>query len=84
MIMDHPCKVTQHFTLHRGRSAIGGIDIFTHKKYETVNSSSAIMQVPIVSRCELEIADIAEDGFVYAIMEDGSLLSTLKLPTETK
>lgn len=40
------------------------------------------MQVPIVAKTELEIADIDEDEFVHAILEDGDLKSDLKMPVD--
>lgn len=38
--------------------------------------------VPVVKKCELEVADIDEDGFVSLILPDNSLKEDLKLPSE--
>ena len=41
-----------------------------------------MVKVFVVSQLEMEVADIDEEGFVYAVMEDGSLFETLRLPKE--
>jgi hypothetical protein len=40
------------------------------------------MQVPIVNKLELQVADIEEDDFVSFILETGELKTDLKMPVE--
>lgn len=88
MLKGFPCKVTDYSTAKPGKhgsakATIVGNDIFTGKKYEDSAPTSSTMQVPNVSKIEMEIADIDEDDFVHAINEeDGSLKQDLKLPTD--
>lgn len=37
---------------------------------------------PVVKKCELEVADIDEEGFVSLILPNNSLKEDLKLPSE--
>lgn len=87
MLKGYPCKVTDYSTAKPGKhgsakATIVGIDIFTNKKVEDTAPTAATVQVPIVTKTEMEIADVGEDDFVSAIREDGDLYATLKLPTE--
>jgi translation initiation factor 5A len=87
MIKGNPCKVTEYSTAKPGKhgsakATIVGLDIFTNKKYEDASPTSASVQIPNVTKLELEIADIDEDDFVSAILDDGSLKMDLKLPTD--
>ena len=87
MLKGHPCKVTEYSTAKPGKhgsakATIVGVDIFTNKKHEDTAPTSATVQVPIVSKVEYEVADIDEDHFVSAILEDGDLKMDLKLPTD--
>lgn len=87
MLKGFPCKVTDYSTAKPGKhgsakATIVGNDIFTNKKYEDTAPTSATMQVPNVSKLELEVADINADDFVSVILEDGSLKEDLKLPAD--
>jgi len=87
MLKGFPCKVSDYSTAKPGKhgsakASIVGIDIFTGKKYEDSMPTSSTVYVPTVNKLEFEVADIAEDGFVSLIMDDGSLKEDLKLPTE--
>ena len=87
MLKGHPCKVNEYSTAKPGKhgsakATIVGVDIFTNKKYEDTAPTSATVQVPTVNKVELEIAEVDEDDFAHAILEDGDLKSDLKLPTE--
>lgn len=87
MLKGFPCKVTEYSTAKPGKhgsakATIVGIDIFTNKKYEDTAPTSSTMQVPNVSKVELEVADVSEDHFVSAILDDGSLKEDLKLPED--
>jgi len=64
------------------KASITGIDIFTNKKHEETISTAASADVPIVVRTEYSLIDIAEDGFVTLMLDDGSTKEDLKLPTD--
>ena len=64
------------------KANITGIDIFTEKKYEDSCPTSHNIDVPNVVRKEYQLVDIANDGFVTLMEEDGSQKEDLKLPTE--
>jgi translation elongation factor IF5A len=87
MLKGFPCKVNEYSTAKPGKhgsskATIVGNDIFTGKKYEDSCPTSHNMQVPIVNKLELEVADISEDNFVSFILETGELKEDLKLPVE--
>ena len=84
MLKGNPCKVTDYSTAKPGKhgsakATIVGLDIFTNKKYEDTAPTGATVQVPVVTKNEYEVADIDEDDFVSAILEDGDLKTDLKL-----
>jgi translation initiation factor 5A len=84
MLKGHPCKVTDYSTAKPGKhgsakATIVGNDIFTNKKYEDTAPTGATTQFPLVVKAEYEVADIDEDDFVSAILEDGDLKADLKL-----
>ena len=86
MLKGHPCKVNEYSTAKPGKhgsakATIVGADIFTNKKYEDTAPTSSTMQVPNVTKQELEVADLDEDDFAHCILDDGSLKSDLKIPT---
>ena len=89
MLDDHPCKIVELATSKPGKHgsakvAFTGIDIFTGKKVEAIQSTSDHVVVPVVKKVELEVADISEDNFVSLILPDSSLKEDLKLPNDKK
>ena len=87
VLKDHPCKVVEITTAKTGKhghakATITGIDIFTHKKYEDACPTSHSIDAPFVTRKEFQLADVAADGFVTMLTEDGKTKEDLKLPTE--
>lgn len=87
MLKGFPCKVIDYSTAKPGKhgsakASIVGVDIFTNKKYEDSCPTSANVMIPTVNKFEFEVADIAEDGFVSLIRDDGSLKEDLKLPVD--
>lgn len=87
MLKGFPCKVTDYSTAKPGKhgsakATVVGNDIFTGKKYEDTGPTAATAYIPNVTKEELEVADIDEDGFVSVILPDGELKSDLKLPKD--
>ena len=87
MLKGQPCKVVELTTAKTGKhgaakASITGVNIFTDKKVEESISTSHSVGVPIVVRTEYSLIDIADDGFVTLMKEDGSTKEDLKLPTD--
>ncbi len=85
MISDHPCKIIQLAVSKPGKHGsakvcMTGFDIFTGKKIETIYGTSETVMVPVVKKCELEVADISEDNFVSLVLSNNTLKQDLKLP----
>lgn len=60
---------------------IVGVDVLTNKKYEDMTPTSHNVSVPIVTKTEFQVIDIA-DGFVHIMDEDGTPIEDVKLPEE--
>jgi translation initiation factor 5A len=78
------CKIVEMSTSKTGKHGhakvhLTGLDIFTNKKYEDLCPSTHSMQVPNVTRVELEVLDLSEDGFFSLMSEDGATRDDLKL-----
>lgn len=87
MISDHPCKIIELAVSKPGKHGsakvcMTGIDIFTGKKIQFIYGTSETVMVPVVKKCELEVADISEDNFVSLILPNQSLKEDLKLPSD--
>ena len=87
MLKGFPCKLVEMTTAKTGKhghakAAIVGIDIFTHKKHEDSCPTSHSIEAPFVTRKEYQLADIASDGFVTLLNDDGTTKEDLKLPEE--
>jgi len=87
MLKDMPCRVVEMTTSKAGKhghakATIVGIDIFTSKKYEDSCPTSHNMEVPFVKKNEYQLLDIADDGFVTLLLENGETKEDLKLPTD--
>jgi translation initiation factor 5A len=79
-----PCKIVEMSTSKTGKHGhakvhLVGLDIFTGKKSEDICPSTHNMQVPNVTRKELEVIDLSEDGFFSLMGEDGDMRDDLKL-----
>ena len=82
---DRPVKIIEMSTSKTGKHGHAkvhfvGIDIFTGKKYEMLQSSTHNVMVPIVTRSEFSLIDIDEEGYVSLMLDDGSTREDLKLP----
>jgi translation initiation factor eIF-5A len=64
------------------KANITGIDIFTGKKQEDSCPTSHNIYVPNVKRTEYTLIDIADDGFLSLMDEDGGTKEDLKLPAD--
>ena len=58
-----------------------GVDIFTGKKYESVESSSHNVEVPIVTKKEYDLIDIKHNGDVVYRDDNGEFNESLKMDT---
>jgi translation initiation factor 5A len=81
----HPCKVSAISTSKTGKHGsakcnITAIDIFTGKKYESINPSSETAQIPFVIRKEYSLVDISGDGFTTLMDEEGNCREDVTLP----
>ena len=62
------------------KANIVGLDIFTGKKYEDICPTSHNMEEVVVKRCEMELLDIKDDGYVDLMSGDGDQRQDLKMP----
>ncbi|CAL0325772.1 unnamed protein product [Lupinus luteus] len=87
VIKGRPCKVVEVSTSKTGKHGHAkchfvAIDIFTAKKLEDIVPSSHNCDVPHVNRTDYQLIDIAEDGFLSLLTENGNTKDDLKLPTD--
>jgi len=84
-IKGFPCKVMDMSTSKTGKHGhakihLVGIDIFNGKKYEDICPSTHNMEVPDVTRIDYQLLNIADDGFISLITDNGQTKEDLKLP----
>jgi translation initiation factor 5A len=87
MMKGRPCKIVEMSTSKTGKHGhakvhLVGIDIFTGKKYEDICPSTHNMDVPHVSRKDLQLVDIGSDGFLSLMDDSGDVRDDLRLPSE--
>lgn len=75
VIKGRPCKIVEMSTSKTGKHGhakvhLVGLDIFTGKKCEDICPSTHNMQVPNVTRKEMEVLDLSEDDY-FSLMDDG-------------
>ena len=85
MIKNRPCKIVEMSTSKTGKHGhakvhMVAIDVFTGKKLEDICPSTHNMNVPNVNRQDYLVMDIADDGFVHMMDDNGDLKNDLKLP----
>ncbi|SPQ97359.1 Eukaryotic translation initiation factor 5A [Plasmodiophora brassicae] len=85
-IKGHPCKIMSMSTSKTGKHGhakmnIVGVDVLTSKKYEDMTPTSHTVMVPIVTKTEFQVIDIA-DGYVHIMDEDGTPIEDVKLPED--
>merc|ERR1712054_337271 len=88
MIKGNPCKCVEASTSKTGKHGhakahIVAIDIFTGKKMEELCPTSHNLSVPVVNREEYTVMDIADDGMLSLLREDGTTKEDLKMPAGT-
>eukprot|EP01088_Endostelium_zonatum_P006903 TRINITY_DN19043_c0_g1_i1.p1 TRINITY_DN19043_c0_g1~~TRINITY_DN19043_c0_g1_i1.p1 ORF type:complete len:161 (-),score=41.29 TRINITY_DN19043_c0_g1_i1:51-533(-) len=79
-----PCKIVEYTTSKTGKhghakARMVGIDIFTDQKYVEISPTSHNMEEPFIDRKEYQLLNIAEDGYVSLLKEDGTTKEDLKL-----
>merc|ERR1711991_272395 len=85
VINGRPVKVIGTSTSKTGKHGHAKIhfvttDIFTGKKLEDICPSTHNMEAPNVTKTDLPLVDIDEDGYMSLMNEDGSTKNDLKLP----
>jgi len=85
VIKSRPCKIVDMSTSKTGKHGhakvhLVAIDIFTGKKLEELCPSTHNMDVPNVSRREMQLLDISDDGFLSLMGEDGETKDDVKVP----
>lgn len=88
-INGRPCKVVSISFAKTGKhghakASITAIDIFNGRKLEDSLPGSHNVDVPYVTRRELQAIAVDMDGFVTLMTEKGDIRSDLKLPEETE
>jgi translation initiation factor 5A len=87
LLKNFPCKVIEVTTSKTGKHGhakanITGLDIFTGKKYQDISPCSHNMVAPFVTVTKLNVIDIAEDGAVTLMDDNGETREDLNLPTD--
>jgi len=85
---DFPCRIVDYSTSKTGKHGhakahIIGIDIFTGKKHEDLCPTSHNMMVPLVTKNEYTLMDIADDGNLSLLTGEGESKDDLFLPELT-
>jgi translation initiation factor 5A len=85
VIKSRPCKIVDMSTSKTGKHGhakvhLVAIDIFTGKKYEDLSPSTHNMDVPNVTRKEYQLLDIADDGFLSLMSDDGDTKDDVRMP----
>merc|ERR1711939_853834 len=85
VIKGRPCKIVEMSTSKTGKHGhakvhLVAIDIFTGKKLEDLSPSTHNMDVPNVSRRELQLLDITDDDFLSLMDDSGNTKDDVKLP----
>jgi len=85
VIKNRPCKIVDMSTSKTGKHGhakvhLVAIDIFTGKKLEDLCPSTHNMDVPNVSRREMQLLDITDDDFLSLMADDGATKDDVKLP----
>jgi len=85
MIKQRPCKIMEMSTSKTGKHGhakvhLVGLDIFTNKKYEDLCPSTHNIDVPNVNRCDFQLIDISDDGYVSLMNDKGDTRDDLRLP----
>jgi len=64
------------------KANITGVDIFTGRKCQDISPTSHNMLAPFVHISNYQVSDIAEDGYVTLMTEDGGTREDIRLPGE--
>jgi len=88
MIKGRPCKIVEMSTSKTGKHGhakvhLVALDIFTNKKYEDICPSTHNMDVPNVKRRDFQLIDIADDGYLSLMDDQGQTRDDLQVPEGT-
>ena len=72
-------KVGKHGS---AKAKITGIDVFTSNKYEEIHPTSHNIDVPIITREDWTLVDIARDGFASLMNDNGDTKEDIKIPDD--
>ena len=87
IIKEHPCRIVDMSVAKVGKhgsakAKITGIDIFTSNKYEEIHPTSHNVDVPVVTRQDWTLVDIARDGFASLMNDNGDQREDIKIPDD--
>lgn len=85
MLKDKPCKIIDYSTSKTGKhgsakAKIIGTDIFTGQKYEDICPTTSNMMCPNVTRTDMLLTHIGDDGYLSVLDENMEEKTDLKLP----
>jgi len=91
MLQQNPCKVVEISKSAPGKHGsaklrVIGMDIFSGKKYEHIFNSSALVQVPVVSKNEYRIFFVLDDNYLKLqnVLNPSDVRDDLKLTHDDK
>ena len=87
IIKEHPCRIVDMSVAKVGKhgsakAKITGIDVFNGNKYEEIHPTSHNVDVPVITRQDWTLVDIARDGFATLMNEAGETKEDVKVPED--
>ena len=88
LINGYPCKVVHISSAKTGKHGgakmhFTAVDIFTNKKMECMEGSTANCEIPFVARTEYSLVDISDD-FLSLMEENGNIRQDIRTPQNLK
>lgn len=87
IIRGHAVKIMDIATAKVGKhgsakAKITGIDVFNGSKHEEIHPTAHNIDVPNITRIDYTLVDIARDGFVSLMDEEGNVKEDLRVPED--